>query len=705
MKQLLKLLALLFCASPQIEAQHSTNDPVDEYAISLGKYNAEADADISFGSAQSVMIHTGKGLAVFADLVNKGFLNTAKATLTADIDLSTVCGKEIGNWTPIGTDEHPFCGTFDGCGHYIRQLYIRGDKFSNINGEIDEEASDRFGLFGTVASDAMLHSFGVEGSISGSGVLGGIVAVMKGTDSRIFACLSSVSVSGDRRSSSNGGIVGGASVGASIIACVSNGQTFGVYNAGGIVGNMGRGASVISCIASGEVRAVQGSGAVYVGGSDETCRVEYCSSSNVYADGGNTAVQGEAKVIDCPTNVTLLSSIAKHEGGINHPDNAISYDLGDDLTYTTRHSDYHTEGFQSLWNYNLHGKGYAPLLYWQEYDNYDARYIATAEELQQFAKEVNDGTATKQVAVLTADIDLSTVCGKGLASWTPIGYAEEVEFKGIFDGRGHTVSNLYIKDDKGILGLFGSIGGYARIQNVSVSGAILGAGSNVGGIVGQMTNINTTISCVESRVDITAKSMNVGGIVGYSIGNISLSCATGSISSALENTGGIVGYINNKYGTSGSIFACYFAGDLPSPTADSFGGIAGRAKDAKLNYCYTALPKACNAAGLIGFDEYTETHNSAFTNLRCDGDNGINYYTADGTMGALLFNSHHTLDIPHCAAFNKEQTAANILVRGKLYTTAPRNTDSDPLSIWSGSTLDHEGATIPRLFWQRTTTH
>ena len=104
--------------------------------------------------------------------------------------------------------------------------------------------------------------------------------------------------------------------------------------------------------------------------------------------------------------------------------------------------------------------------------------INTAEELKWYASYVNGESGDNVVhstacAQLVKDIDLSTVCGEGKGNWTPIakfGIYERLssnKFDGVFDGNGHTISNLYINDENGSkLGLFGYI--YPTMQKTSV---------------------------------------------------------------------------------------------------------------------------------------------------------------------------------------------------------------------------------------------
>ena len=97
--------------------------------------------------------------------------------------------------------------------------------------------------------------------------------------------------------------------------------------------------------------------------------------------------------------------------------------------------------------------------------------INTAEELKWYASYVNGESGDNVVhntacAQLMNDIDLSTVCGEGKGNWTPIakydiyGLTSSNKFDGVFDGNGHTISNLYIDVDNqngSKLGLFGCI--------------------------------------------------------------------------------------------------------------------------------------------------------------------------------------------------------------------------------------------------------
>ena len=97
------------------------------------------------GSSESpFLITTAEELKWYANYVNgesgdNVVHTTACAKLMNDIDLSTVCGKGKGNWTPIAkygiytfNGEHRFDGVFDGNGYTISNLYINDKNGSNL---------------------------------------------------------------------------------------------------------------------------------------------------------------------------------------------------------------------------------------------------------------------------------------------------------------------------------------------------------------------------------------------------------------------------------------------------------------------------------------------------------------------------------------------------------------------------------------------
>ena len=154
--------------------------------------------------------------------------------------------------------------------------------------------------------------------------------------------------------------------------------------------------------------------------------------------------------------------------------------------------------------------------------------IGTADELAAFAESVTDGSAdgyAGQRVVLTDDIDCS-----GL-TWQPIGTMDLSDmsnmscmFQGIFDGQGHTISNVTFETDEPVCG--------AGVIGMSV------------GEVMNLTVENVKIICSNDF------SMAIGGVIGYNMGSVHDVTLTGKNEIAGVNcTGGIcggnMGYVSN----------------------------------------------------------------------------------------------------------------------------------------------------------------
>ena len=227
--------------------------------------------------------------------------------------------------------------------------------------------------------------------------------------------------------------------------------------------------------------------------------------------------------------------------------------------------------------------------------------ITSKDELKQLATMTNSGkiTSNSVTFVLGADIDL-----RG-EEWTAIGeYVSEEDtskqFRGTFDGNGHTVSGLYINKSEDNQGLFGCTASDSTIKNVGVVNANVNGKSragalawyaignitncyaegnvsgtnNVGGLVGRS---NTAISNSYANVNVTGTYIHAGGLVGIASSNITNSYATGSVQ-GYKGVGGIVG------NAQGSITNCYATGNVSGSLYA--GGLAGYAQSSILN-CFT----------------------------------------------------------------------------------------------------------------------
>ena len=231
--------------------------------------------------------------------------------------------------------------------------------------------------------------------------------------------------------------------------------------------------------------------------------------------------------------------------------------------------------------------------------------ISTAGELRWFAGLVNgtltDGTAknTAACAVLTTNIDLSG------AAWTPIGnLSANISniYTGIFDGAGHTISNLTVDnssaDYQGFVGYLGEGGAIQNLtldENCSVTGA-----SYVGGVCGSSTS-GTITNCGNGGA-VTSSIAYVGGVCGNNYKNSTIkNCYnTGTVSSSYDCVGGICGL--NR----GTIESCYNTGSVSGNRI--LGGVCGiNYKNSTITKCYW-LNTAYTGNG-IGTDENGTSEN------------------------------------------------------------------------------------------------
>ena len=236
--------------------------------------------------------------------------------------------------------------------------------------------------------------------------------------------------------------------------------------------------------------------------------------------------------------------------------------------------------------------------------------IANASQLAELAKRINgddtDNWNTKFYK-LTADIDLAAakICGDentmgGAAkNWIPIGnYSTSKEFKGTFDGGGHTVNGLYINATKGVQGLFGVLRN-ATVKDLKIEGGdITNSGTYSGGVAAEAVN-SSVLGCSYIG-EIKTTGDFAGGIVGSATSIFIAGCShEGNIGNG-NCVGGIVG---NLIG--GKIVGCRNNGNLQSSSdsrTDKAGGIVGAANYTSNIYgcCSTGSVKGMTKGGIVG---------------------------------------------------------------------------------------------------------
>ncbi len=230
----------------------------------IGKVFASTTPDKTWGGTGTetdpFTITSAEGLIALRERILKDGVQITEGVFFAlkkDIDLSSYCGKGIGDWTPISA----FTGTFDGEGHKITGLYIgNGGVFS--------------GLF--ISNQGIVKNLNVEGYIKGSETVGGIFGWNRG---RIENCSFKGTVISTGKEAA--GIVG--SNGGAIIGCKAEGDIQSTGRSGGIAG-FSQGSPIENCSFSGNVKATSesmfsqyvGAGGI-VGYSNIDCSIYNCS--------------------------------------------------------------------------------------------------------------------------------------------------------------------------------------------------------------------------------------------------------------------------------------------------------------------------------------------------------------------------------------------------------------------------------------------
>ncbi len=289
---------------------------------------------------------------------------------------------------------------------------------------------------------------------------------------------------------------------------------------------------------------------------------DFGGQANLVSYASHTLKKIEAKAATCTENGNIEHWTCEHCGKYflsddSNPETAKAVELSEITIPPIKHS-YDKNGFCK--NDDTH---YQPASYNEESEKYE---ISNAGQLYWFAEQVNSGNASLN-AVLTTDIVVNetVLAADGslgadpdtLRMWYPIGvgYAENIFFKGTFDGQGHTISGLYFSNDSNArdvmcAGLFGFSAGI--IQNVGLEDSYLNHYNISAGICA--SNNGQIVNCY-----------NAGTILGYCASGI---CVENSDNGSIENcynTGvirgfGLVAGICNM--NAGSMKDCYNNSDI-----------------------------------------------------------------------------------------------------------------------------------------------
>lgn len=482
-------------------------------------------------------------MSVYSALVNTGE-KEVDAVMCNDMDM------EEKYFYPIGNEAHPFCGTFDGLGHTIRNL--------NVN-----TAADCAGLFGQVAAPCTFKNLTLDASCSISGVsYCGMIGMSVGY---AHGDINFINLGNEGSVTGTGMNCGG------IVGCdMSDAATYHFKN----------------CYVTGSVVGSQWTGAIsgWVGTAVTKSTLENCwTTADVtgYAHEGNywTFAYHTLDAKNCfSTRGTQVATVDEADVASGR------------LTYLLNGDQAETNWFQTLgedarpvWD-STHGVVYmatellcdgSPAGELKYSNNPDAQtqrpdhkyhdglcsvcgqpdydylpvkdgyyQIANGNDLALFAKYVNMGKPSLS-AQLTADIDM-----EGIAI-EPIG-TEANPYCGVFDGKGHNISHLIINTGADCAGLFSYVAPPCVIENMVLDKTCTISGAANCGMIGMsVTNVFGDIYMrnLGNEGDVLGTGLNCGGIVGcnmreaavyhmsncYSTGHITASWWAGAISGWVGN--------------------------------------------------------------------------------------------------------------------------------------------------------------------------
>ena len=256
------------------------------------------------------LIYTAAGLKAFRDKVNGQNGQTkqpgAHAKLMNDIVLNDGTFDADGNWSESGTPDqwtpivgnYGYGGTFDGDGHTIRGLYVKGGEYA--------------GLFGNVWGGTV-KNVTVTGYVEGTRFVGGIVGY--GNNASITGCTNAAVVKAkcDGSFVDVGGIVGYFFANGNVGNCANLGSVWAqidsnqeIAKVGGIAGCLGdQNVTIADCYNAGSI-AIEDSGTgeydyvSYLGGivGSTLMTLEPSDISNCYSVGPLT-YSGSASAVIC----------------------------------------------------------------------------------------------------------------------------------------------------------------------------------------------------------------------------------------------------------------------------------------------------------------------------------------------------------------------------------------------------------------------
>jgi hypothetical protein len=347
-------------------------------------------------------------------------------------------------WTPIGTADYPFRGTFDGNGISVNYL------------KINSSGATYQGLFGYIGAGGIVKNTTVRHStIAAASQVGAIAGYNGGTMTNCVVINSTIT------GSSYAGTIVGQNAG-SMTTCyaITSGSTKAVGVEGSATGEDTEGGQCLWTITGTNIQASVGTPTGTTLNNIEFYNDGiHFNNTHYYKSGTQTTVNY------AQDGYTAIFSISSGDGA------SIS---GNVVTVGTSDVVVSAESVVAAWSGT--GESGSPYL------------ISNSDQFALLANRVNGGTNySGKYFKLTDDISTSTMVGTSAK-----------KFSGTFDGDGHTLTFNQTSDEQ-CIAPFRFING-ATIQNLKVAGTVTSTNKYAGGVVAHATGSNTITNCVNSTI-------------------------------------------------------------------------------------------------------------------------------------------------------------------------------------------------------------
>lgn len=262
-------------------------------------------------------------------------------------------------------------------------------------------------------------------------------------------------------------------------------------------------------------------------------------------------------------------------------------------------------------------------------------------------------------------------------SWIPIGKSTSSAFTGNFDGKNHTISNLYINTTQNYSGLFGYVfSDYTTFKNIKLQNVNINAKYYVGALAGNFRG-GTINNVFIDNVNIKSSGSDIGGIVGtIDWGTIQKVKVTNASITGSSDVGGIAGYTSAE--STLTIDQAVFSGNVYGSYS---GGIMGHPNYTKVNISNSYTAGYSQAAGISAYK----------------ANSIVNSYTTM-KVGTYAISSYVDSKVEN--TFWNSSTAG---VSSSRYGT-PKSTDelqqAATFSGWNTSIWNIEDGKYPTLKWE-----